>query len=131
MTPGRWTKALRYAVLVFAAVSSLPTLFSQTTGSINGLVTDPKGNALPKATISLIDGSRILGQATAGGDGRFQLPSVAPGRFEVKVEASGFRPVSRLVTVRPGVASEVRMGMELSLRNESLTVTADAFRVSF
>jgi hypothetical protein len=108
------------------SILPLPALLAQTTGSIKGLITDPQGNALPQASVSLVVGGHVLGQATTGVDGRFQLPPVAPGQYEVKVEPSGFRAVSRSVTVRPGVASEVQIGMEqLSARKETLTVTAD------
>jgi len=74
----------------------LPALFSQTIGSLKGWSPIPAGHALPEASGTLVRGrNNILGQATTGGDGRFQLPSVAPGRFEVKVEACGFRPLRR------------------------------------
>jgi hypothetical protein len=116
-----------FSALVFLLVIYPGALLAQTTGSIEGLITDPQGNALPQASVSLVVGGRGVGQATTGVDGRFQLPLVAPGQFDVKVEASGFRAVSRSVTVRPGVASEVQIGMEqLSVRKETLTVTADA-----
>jgi hypothetical protein len=112
-------------ILVFLLIFYPGALLAQTTGSIKGLITDPQGNALPQASVSLVVG-RILGEATTGVDGRFQLPPVAPGQFDVKVEASEFRAVSRSVTVRPGVASEVQIGMEqLSALKETLTVTAD------
>jgi hypothetical protein len=115
-----------FSTLVFLLIVYPGALLAQTTGSIEGLITDPQGNALPQASVSLVVGGRVLGQATTGADGRFQLPPVAPGQFEVKVEACGFRAVSRSVTVRPGVASEVRIGMEqLSALKETLTVTAD------
>jgi hypothetical protein len=68
----------------------------------------------------------VLGQATTSADGRFQLPPVAPGQYEVKVEASGFRPVSRSITVGPGVASEVQINTEqLAAQKATITVTAD------
>lgn len=120
-----WTNAsvASFALLLF--VLSPLALFSQTI-VLKGRVTDPKGSALPEASVRLLDRDRIAAEAITGPDGLFQLPPVGPGQFVIKVEADGFRPVSRPVTLRRGGASdiEIRMG-ELSSRGESVTVTAD------
>jgi hypothetical protein len=111
---------------VLLSILPLSALLAQTTGSIKGFITDPQENALPQASVTLVVGGRVPGQATTGGDGRFQLPPVEPGQYDVKVEASGFRAVSRSVTVLSGVDSEVQIGMEqLAAQKATITVTAD------
>jgi len=52
-----------------------PTLLAQATSLLTGLIVDPKGNALPRVSVSLMDGNRVLARAATGSDGRFQLPS--------------------------------------------------------
>jgi hypothetical protein len=76
----RGNNSSRYAALIWLSIFPLPALLAQTTGSIKGLITDPQGNALPQASVSLVAGGRVLGQATTGADGRFQLPPVVPGQ---------------------------------------------------
>jgi hypothetical protein len=112
----------------FAAllVALLPLQLLSQTIVLKGRVTDPKGNALPKASVKLLDHNRILVEATTGPEGQFQLPSTSAGQFVVKVDASGFRPVTHSLTVRPGGAPDIEISMkELSTQGESVTVTAD------
>jgi Carboxypeptidase regulatory-like domain len=96
---------------------------------LKGRVIDPDGNALPNATVQLIDRDRIRGQATTGPDGRFQIamPSPRPeGQLVIKVDASGFRPVEQPVRVFRASASEITVRMtQLSSRVENVTVIAD------
>ena len=114
-----------YSVVVLLFVWLALPLYSQTI-ILKGRVADPQGNALPKASVRLLDRDRVLGEAATSADGRFQLPPANFGQFVIKVEASGFRPVTRSVTVRPGITSDIEISMgQLSPRIESVTVTAD------
>lgn len=130
MKRGHWTKASLYLFAIALFVLLPVALFSQTI-VLKGRVTDPKGNALPEASVKLLDHDRVLGEATTGPDGQFQLPAASAGQFVIKVEVSGFRPVTHSVTLRPGGASETKINeieismKELSTRGESVTVTAD------
>ncbi len=120
-----WAKASLYSFAILLVVLLPLSLFSQTI-VLKGRVSDPKGNALPKASVKLLDRDRVAGEATTAPDGFFQLPPVSSGQFVIKVEASGFRPVARPVTLRGGGASDIEISMgKLSSRGESVTVTAD------
>lgn len=118
-----------FSLLILFVFFLLP-LFAQA-GVLRGRVTDPQGNALPKASVQLVGhdlqgNDQVLGQTTSGADGRFELKVYSAGRFEVKVEAEGFRPVVRSVTIHSENNPEIAIGMsQLSTRNESVTVTAD------
>jgi hypothetical protein len=108
---------------------------------LKGRVTDPQGNNLPQASVQLLDRDRVLGRATTGTDGQFQIElsserqsssgqsstgQSSTKQFIVKVDASGFQPVEPSVIVTPGVASEITVKMtQLSSRIENVTVTAD------
>jgi hypothetical protein len=111
------------AVLLFILLR-LP-LFSQTV-VLKGRVRDTKESALPKASVKLLDHERVLGETTTGAEGQFQLSVVSTGQFVIKVEATGFRPVTQAVTVRAAGVSGIDISIkELSTRGESVTVTAD------
>src|SRR6266545_245382 len=65
-------------------------------GSIVGTVEDQSGAVVPKASVPL--SNRATGQsreAVADDGGRYNLLNVLQGRYEVKVVATGFRPLLR------------------------------------
>jgi hypothetical protein len=93
---------------------------------LRGRVADPQGNALPQASVQVLDRERILGRATTGSDGLFRIELSSAGQFVVKVEAPGFRPVAQSIEVARAVALEITVRMtQLSSRLENVTVTAD------
>lgn len=102
----RGNNSSSYALLILFTILPLSSLWTQTTGSIKGLTTDPQGIALSQAPVSLIHRGHVLGPAPTGMDGRSHLPPVAPGPYDVKFEAAGLRPETRSVSVRAGVDSE-------------------------
>ena len=124
-----WTKASLCPVVGLLLILVPLPLLSQAI-VVKGRVTDPKGNALPQASVEVVDRDHVLAQATSGPGGLFQLALAGSGDFVIKAEAPGFRPVSRSITVRAGANSDIEISMrELSSRSESVTVTADVNEV--
>ena len=118
-----------YLFLIVLFLLSLPG-FGQ--GSVlRGQVTDPHGKALPKASVQLtcrdLAGKpQVLARAISGADGRFELTVNSTGRCEIRVEAEGFQPVVRQLTIYLGSNPEIVVSMsQLSVRVESVRVTAD------
>jgi hypothetical protein len=93
---------------------------------LKGQVIDPEGNALPDASIQLMEHKQVLSQAASGADGKFLVKVMSPGEFIIEAEASGFLPVTRPITVYPddNPSIEIRM-TQLASRIETVTVTAD------
>jgi hypothetical protein len=113
-------------LLMLILWSSLPTIAQEIV--LKGRVTDPQGNNLPQATVQLIDHDhdRVVGRATSGSDGWFQIKLSAAGQFVVKVEAAGFRPVEQSIRVASNGNPEITVKVaQLSSRTESVSVTAD------
>src|SRR6266852_250366 len=78
--------ALTLAVFATGAMAQ-----SSTTGSIEGIVTDPNGAAVKGATVTVTSPNLITPQtATTGDDGRYQIGALPPGKYKIAVEASGF-----------------------------------------
>src|SRR5580693_166966 len=93
---------------------------------LKGQVIDPEGNALPDASIQIMEHKRALSQAASGSDGKFLVKVMSPGEFIIEAEASGFRPVTRPITVHAGSNSEIVISLsQLASHFESVTVTAD------
>ena len=98
---------------------------------LEGRVTDQLGNALPDARVELFHNNsgtkdKPLQGANSGPDGRFEIRAAEVGEFDVRAEAAGFRTVKIPVSIRRSGNSEIQIQMQLSKRQESITVTADA-----
>lgn len=93
---------------------------------LKGRVTDPQGNNLPQASVQLVDHGRVLGQATTGDNGLFQIWLPSTGGLVLKVDAPGFQTVEQPVSLASRSALEVTVRMrQLASRTDSVTVTAD------
>jgi hypothetical protein len=130
--PGLKTRICCLTLIVCLALPLLAQEFV-----LKGRVVDPQGNALPKASVQVLDHERVVGRATAGSDGLFQVTFSPAGQvagretgkhFVVRVEASGFRSVEQAVDVARGgaIGTTVTVRMtQLSSRLENVTVTAN------
>jgi hypothetical protein len=111
-------------VLLVLLLLSLPLLAQE--AILKGRVTDPQGNALPSASIRASNSAGYQATATSGPDGHFDIKIATAGKVEITVDAPGFRPITRSITLHPGANPEIQINMsELSTRTESVSVTAD------
>ncbi len=86
-----------------AGVSIIPvaSLEVQTPGSISGVVRDEHGTPVPGAMVSVLGPSTAF--ALTGPDGRFELASLPPGPYLVRVHVAGFTPLrGEILEVRSG-----------------------------
>lgn len=64
----------------------------RTSGSIYGLITDVNGGIVPGATIAILDPSgAVTQQVTADEDGGFRIDGLSPGRYQLRIEATGLQ----------------------------------------
>src|ERR1700739_943200 len=76
------------------------------TGSIQGTVTDPNGAVVPGATITITN--KATGQTskvTSSGSGTYASGALAPGDYEVRIEAKGFQTQVLTLPVQVGVTA--------------------------
>jgi Carboxypeptidase regulatory-like domain len=87
---------LSIAVVVLVLISG-GLAFGQTgTTAINGVVTDPQGNAVAGAAVTVTPVGTQSGRTVeTDTSGHYQLQSLPPGTYTVKVEYQGFRTVVR------------------------------------
>ncbi len=118
----RFSLALSVCLLLLAPVA----VFAQTTGTVDGTVTDQSGAPLPGVTVELT-GPNLQGMRTAvtSADGRYRFPSVPPGPYKVVASLSGFGRVQKNATVTLGSTASVAMQLSLSTTAE-VTVTGEA-----
>src|SRR5262249_1269546 len=59
-------------------------------GTLNGKVFDPLGAVVPGAKVTVLQDGKKNGTAQTNQDGLFEFFSLAPGRYSVEIEATGF-----------------------------------------
>src|SRR5262245_54902073 len=70
-------------------LSMSATAQTQTTGTVEGTVTDPNGAVVPAITVNLSGPNLIRPQTTVtDADGYFRFSSVPPGRYTIDVAAA-------------------------------------------
>src|SRR5439155_23601474 len=123
-------RAIRY-VLAVAAASTLcaSVAAAQTVGaSLQGIVTDSTGAALPGAEVV------VIAIATGGGwelktdaTGHYSVPVLQPGQYEVHVTQTGFQTVTRRgIELAVGQNAVIDVRMELGRIAEEMTVTGES-----
>ncbi|HEY1802009.1 MAG TPA: TonB-dependent receptor [Terriglobales bacterium] len=83
------------AVVCFAVM--IPTMKAQiSTATITGLVTDQSGAAIPKATVTATNKQTGIQMNEMSDDtGRYVIPNLAPGTYDVQVAQPGFATMVR------------------------------------
>jgi outer membrane receptor protein involved in Fe transport len=107
-----------FAIAMFAVVSlffvTATMAQSSTTGSVEGIVTDPNGAVVPNAALTLSGPNSIRDlTTTSGADGSYRFSQVPPGRYTLSTaEANGFKAykqeqievnLSKATTVNPSL----------------------------
>jgi carboxypeptidase family protein len=99
---------------------------AQTTGNIEGRVTDPSGTTLQGVTIEAtspsLQGTR---SAVSGQEGLYRIPAVPPGQYRVRATLSLFAAVDRSAVVSLDATATVDFTLQIAAREE-VTVSGDA-----
>jgi hypothetical protein len=111
------------------AVAFLPTAWAQETihyASVSGRVTDPQGSAVAGADVTARHTqTNVTSTAVTDADGRFRLPFLKVGPYELVVAKRGFRSVSRRLSLNVGSAFELPVALAVG-GEENVTVTDEA-----
>jgi hypothetical protein len=104
------------------ASAARPAL-AQGTGQIDGTVRDEQGGVLPGTAVSLRNqDSGVTRSVVTESDGRYIFPALAPGRYMVRAELSGFATEEmRDIVITIGL--ELRRDFNLKIRAVAETVT--------
>ena len=116
------------ALLVCLGVVLLATAaHAQYRASIQGVVTDPQGEAVVGATVTLTN--EETGQkytASSGEGGVFNFNALPPSKFTISVEKQGFKTKTiKSFGVIAEQANSVNVALEIGQVSESVTVTGD------
>ncbi|HYI92363.1 MAG TPA: carboxypeptidase-like regulatory domain-containing protein, partial [Bryobacteraceae bacterium] len=123
---------MRIATYAIALALVCSSLLAQTDrGTINGVVTDSSGAAIPGAKVSAIQtatNSTFSTVSTSTGD--FTIPNLPAGDYSVRVENQGFKAsVLTGITITAGGSARVPVTLDVGAVSESVEVTAQAVQM--
>ncbi|MCI0490216.1 MAG: carboxypeptidase-like regulatory domain-containing protein, partial [Blastocatellia bacterium] len=109
-----WTTMITVLAMVVTLCLPAASPAQESTGSIEGAVTDPSGAVVAGATVTITSKktARTITVTTTGA-GVYVARALQPGEYEVKIEATGFKTGVRQVTVQVGAASIGDVSLEV------------------
>ena len=103
--------------------------YGQETASIVGTVTDPAGAVVPNAKITITDvDNGFIRDTTSNSTGNYSARELPIGRYQVQVEAQGFKAYDKK-DISLNVGATVRVDIPLQVGTEGQTVTVEAYAI--
>src|ERR1051325_9205120 len=112
------------ALLVAMALAVTSAAFAQEIGgTLSGRVLDAQKPPVPGVTVTAT-GPQGARTAVSDGDGRFQLPFLTPGSYDIRTELQGFKSFEqKAVTVSLGKSVDLPIKLEVGGLTETVNVT--------
>jgi len=114
--------------LVFALAITGLAGAQETTGAITGRITDAQGLAVPGTTVTVTNNSTGAARSfVTDADGRYTAPNLAPGRYKVSFEITGFKKVERDdIDILLGRTFTLDARLDVGSLTETVQVTGEA-----
>ena len=119
-----------FAVLLALLVSNPPWAHAQiatTTATLSGVVSDPSGALLPKATLTLTSAEKgITRTSTTDGGGRYSFNQLPPAAYSLTVKAKGFEAYQQNgIALNAAETATQNVTLTVGAETTSVTVTSD------
>ncbi len=103
----------------------------QASASVNGVVSDPSGAAVPNAQVVLTNtGTAVARTTTSNTDGAYAFLNVVPGQYGIKATAKGFSALSQTqITLEVNQTASFDFHMKVGEAQTTVTVEATAANV--
>jgi hypothetical protein len=127
MNNARCGWALPFVVASICLASTI-TASAQGTGTLTGTVVDGTGSAVPGATVTATEGETAAVRTVVSNEsGLFRVAALNPGRYTLKVELAGFKPVT--VEAISLSSAEIRdlgkVTLQVGAITETISVTSE------
>src|SRR5215469_8277533 len=119
----------------FSAIVSITFFFSacsflqgqSTYGAITGLVTDPSGAAVTDAKVTLTNlGTTETRNQPTNADGLYSFVNLVPGNYQVEVEKSGFKHITRTpILVEVQQTAKIDVTLPVGQASETVEVVGE------
>jgi hypothetical protein len=119
----------RFAFCLCCFLLSLAaTAWGAVGGSISGTVKDPSGSVVPNATVIVQEiNTGLISRTQTGDKGYYTLPVLPIGRYDLEVQAPGFRAYRRRgIVLDTNAALKIDASLEVGSANESVNVNDDS-----
>ncbi len=118
---------VRAGLVLSLAILCANFCFAQFTSSVQGVVQDPSGAAVAKATVQMENSdTQVSATTTTDAAGNFNFQSLAPGKYKVTAEASGFAKSEVDVTLLTEQHLNLPITVKVGSVSEAVTVTSEA-----
>jgi hypothetical protein len=121
--------AALFLTLCIAVALTLPRALAQAIfGSVNGVVTDATGAAVPNASITITDTDKGTTRVVTTSDsGAYLVHDLIPDHYQFKIEAPGFASVqSEVISVSADSSAQVNFELKPGTASQTVEVTAEA-----
>jgi len=99
---------------------------TSTTSSVSGTVTDPQGNVVPGATVTLTNiGTNTARTQTTNQSGNYSFDLIQPGDYRLDVEARGFKKAA-ITNIHALITKPTEVNAQLEVGSVAETVTVSA-----
>jgi hypothetical protein len=116
------------AFFLFALVATCACpCFGQFNASIQGVVQDPSGAVVPKASLTLLNtATQVTATSTTDNEGNYRFISLAPGTYQLAAESSGFAKTVVNLTLETNQNLNVPVSMKVASASQAVEVTSEA-----
>jgi len=115
-------------ILVFSAGVALG---QQGAGSLKGQVSDEFGGVIVGATVVAVNAAGVEKTIKTNGEGNFVLNGLAPGKYTIKVTATGFAGYENPdVEAIAGKSQQLNITLKVTIEQQKVTVAADGAGVN-
>ena len=123
-------RVVRAVALLCAMCGAAPPALAQQSvdlASVSGRVTDPSGAVVPGAQVTARQTqTNVTSGTVTDREGRFRIPYLRVGPYELTVRQQGFHDAVRHLTVTVGAAFELPIALTVGGVDANVTVTAGA-----
>lgn len=119
----RRTVSASRLIALLLALAAVPAAAQQQLGAIQGTITDSSGAVVPGVTVTVTSVATSVDRSTVSSEqGVYRMPSLDPGRYEVKAALEGFRTVQQRGVI---VSVGATVGLDIQMQAGQLTETVE------
>jgi hypothetical protein len=101
------------------------------TSSLQGVVTDPQGAAIPAAIITITNTDTSASRKEVTDDtGTYRILQVLPGSYKVEVQKPGFKTKATTQVLQVDVPATLDLQLDVGQTSETVNVTAEATQLN-
>ncbi len=124
------TALLHFLVLLLILATGAHLYAQAPSRGLSGVVTDPSGGVIAKATVRLVMSSGRSLDTTTNRDGFYEFKGLAPGTYTLKAAAKGFALFTKEgVQILDGQTQQLNIGLTIQIEEQEVEVTDSSTRV--